>query len=122
MKVKITITKRPKEWNLEIETKFWDSIAEMISVNPDIDIDAEITFDVPPIQDDDGIIEDLRIRTVRVLGCRAKEEAIKQGCKDEDLVIVKTIIRKGHLPEYKITKIIGSPTQFLYDKMKEDSK
>lgn len=62
------------------------------------------------------ITED-KIRTVRVLGDRAKKEAYKQGCKDEDLVIVKTIIEEGHLPRYEITKIDGSPTQYLYDRM-----
>ena len=60
---------------------------------------------------------DIRIRTVKVLGNRAKAEAIKQGCNEDDLVIVETIIEPHRLPKYKITRIEGSPTQFLHDRM-----
>ncbi|MCJ7817168.1 MAG: hypothetical protein MUP55_04895 [Candidatus Aenigmarchaeota archaeon] len=61
--------------------------------------------------------DDIRIRKVRVLGDRAKAEALKQGCEENDLVIVKTIIEGGHLPRYEIEKIEGSPMQFLYDRI-----
>jgi hypothetical protein len=61
--------------------------------------------------------DDIRIRTVRVLGDRAKAEALKQGCKEDDLVIVTTIIEGGHLPRYEIEKIKGSPTKYLHDRI-----
>lgn len=60
-------------------------------------------------------VDDIRIRKVKVLGHRAKEEADKQGLSENDLVIVRTVI--GSLPTYKLTKIEGSPTQFLRDKI-----
>jgi len=59
---------------------------------------------------------DIRIRKVKVLGHRAKEEADKQGLSENDLVIVRTVIGRP-LPIYKLTKIEGSPTQFLRDKL-----
>jgi len=60
-------------------------------------------------------LDDIRIRKVKVLGDRAKEEAEKQGFSENDLVIVRTVI--GSLPTYKLTKIEGSPTQFIRDKI-----
>ena len=60
-------------------------------------------------------VDDIRIRKVKVLGNRAKEEADKQGLSENDLVIVRTVI--GSLPTYKLTKIEGSPTEFLRDKI-----
>ena len=59
-------------------------------------------------------VDDIRIRKVKVLGYRAKEEADKQGLSENDLVIVRTVIGRP-LPTYEITKIEGSPTQFLRD-------
>jgi len=57
---------------------------------------------------------DVRFRRVSVLGDRALAEAKRQGLDDNDIVIVKTIITKEHpLPVYKITKVEGSPTEFL---------
>jgi len=52
------------------------------------------------------------IRKVRALGDRARKQAEAQGLSDDDIVIVNTII-DGGLPNYKITKIEGSPTDFL---------
>ena len=61
----------------------------------------------------DTSTEDIRIRKVRVLGDRAKAVALEQGLGENDLVIVKTIINS--LPQYEITKIEGSPMQYLQD-------
>jgi len=58
-----------------------------------------------------------RIRKVKVLGDRAKEEADKQGLSENDLVIIRTRTVIGSLPTYELTKIEGSPTQFLQDKI-----
>jgi len=55
---------------------------------------------------------DIRIRKVRVLQGRAKEEAKKKGLKPNDLVIVTTIVNNS-LPEYYIEKIDGDPLQYL---------
>jgi len=54
---------------------------------------------------------DIRIRKVKVLQGRAKEEADKQRLSPDDLVIVTTSI--GSLPEYHIEKIDGDPISFL---------
>ena len=59
----------------------------------------------------DGVM----IRKVKALNTLAKEEAEKQGFSENDLVIVRTVI--GSLPTYKLTKIEGSPTQFIRDKI-----
>jgi hypothetical protein len=61
---------------------------------------------------------DPKIRRVKVLGDRAKAAALKIGCKDEDLVLVTTIIKPNTLPEYKIEKVIGSPTDWLLERAK----
>ncbi len=53
----------------------------------------------------------IKIRKVRALGDRAREEAKRQELDENDLVIVKTVI--SSLPKYEIQKIEGSPTQFL---------
>lgn len=54
---------------------------------------------------------DIRIRKVKVLQGRAKEEAERQRLIPNDLVIVTTSI--GSLPEYHIEKIDGDPVSFL---------
>lgn len=59
---------------------------------------------------------DSRIRKVKVLRGRAKEEAEKQGLTPNDLVIVTTSIIDG-FPEYHIEKVVGDPTSFLLDKI-----
>ena len=59
-------------------------------------------------------INDVQIRKVRVLGDRARKEADRQGLEENDLVIVETII--DPFPKYKITKIEGSPIEFLQKK------
>jgi hypothetical protein len=60
---------------------------------------------------------DVHIKTVRVLGGRAYAEAKRKGCDDEDLVIVRTFVTMRHpLPRYEIEKIVGSPTQYLFDR------
>lgn len=55
--------------------------------------------------------EDVRIRKVKALGDRAKAQAIQKGFDENDLVIVKTTI--ASLPKYEITKIEGSPTEYI---------
>ncbi|MBI5000186.1 MAG: hypothetical protein HZB92_01470 [Euryarchaeota archaeon] len=67
---------------------------------------------------EDASPDDVRIRKVKVLGDRARAQALQQGLGDNDLVLVRTVI--GSLPEYKITKIEGSPIQFLQDKYLQD--
>lgn len=59
---------------------------------------------------------DIRIRKVKVLQGRAKEEATKQGLISDDLVIVTTNVNS--LPEYKIEKIIGDPVSYLLKRAK----
>jgi len=54
---------------------------------------------------------DIKIRAVKVLHGRAKEEATKQGLKPDDLVIVKTTV--DSLPEYSVEKIEGDPVSYL---------
>lgn len=63
------------------------------------------------------MLDDIRIRKVKALGDRAKEEADKQGFSENDLVVVRTVFNSGSLPKYKLTKIKGSPTQFIRDKI-----
>ena len=58
-------------------------------------------------------MSDFRIRKVKVLQGRAKAEAEKQGLNSEDLVIVKTSVKSGSLPEYHIEKIEGDPVSYL---------
>jgi hypothetical protein len=58
-------------------------------------------------------MSDFRIRKVKVLQGRAKAEAEKQGLNSEDLVIVKTSVKPGSLPEYHIEKIEGDPVSYL---------
>ena len=59
---------------------------------------------------------DVRIRKVKVLQGRAKEEAEKQGLNPNDLVIVKTSV--DSLPEYHIEKVNGDPVSFLLKRVK----
>jgi len=58
-------------------------------------------------------MSDISIRKVKVLQGRAKAEAEKQGLNSEDLVIVKTSVKPGSLPEYHIEKIEGDPVSYL---------
>lgn len=59
---------------------------------------------------------DIRIRKVKVLQGRAKEEAIKQGLAPNDLVILTTSV--DSLPEYGVEKIDGDPVSFLLKRAK----
>ncbi|ATZ61304.2 MAG: hypothetical protein BME93_04230 [Methanosarcinales archaeon Met12] len=59
--------------------------------------------------------DDIRIRKVRVLGDKLKEEAHQIGLSGDDLVIVRTYINS--LPTYKIEKIEGSPIEYLQRKI-----
>jgi hypothetical protein len=59
---------------------------------------------------------DIRIRKVKVLQGRAKEEATKKRLTPDDLVIVKTSVNS--LPEYHIEKIEGDPVSFLLKRAK----
>jgi hypothetical protein len=59
---------------------------------------------------------DIRIRKVKVLQGRAKDEAAKQKLGSNDLVIVKTTINS--LPEYSVEKIDGDPVSFLLKRAK----
>ncbi len=61
---------------------------------------------------------DVRIKKVKMLNDRAREEANKQGLDENDLVIIRTTISSGSLPEYKIEKIIGSPSMYLQNKIR----
>lgn len=57
------------------------------------------------------------IRKVNVLDGRVKEKANKMGLDDDDLVLVETEIKKGGKPEYKLTEIEGSATEFLKEEL-----
>lgn len=59
---------------------------------------------------------DIRIRKVKVLQGRAKDEAEKQGLASNDLVIVTTTVNS--LPEYHIEKVDGDPVSFLLKRTK----
>jgi hypothetical protein len=61
--------------------------------------------------------DDVRIRTVKVLGDRARKTATEMGLKEDDLVIVRTYIEKGKLPRYELEKIEGSPIEYLQRRM-----
>ena len=63
----------------------------------------------------------INVKKVSVLAHRAKEEADRLKLKDNDLVIIKTIITEGKLPEYKLTKIEGNPIEFLQKIFNEDT-
>lgn len=60
--------------------------------------------------------EDIRIRKVKVLKGRAKDEAEKQGLAPNDLVIVTTTVNS--LPDYRIEKITGDPVSYLLQRAK----
>ena len=55
--------------------------------------------------------DEIQVRKVKMLNDRAEEEAINQGLKDDDLVILKTTY--GSLPTYRVQKIEGSPIKYL---------
>jgi len=59
---------------------------------------------------------DVRIRKVKCLRGRAKEEAKKQGLSPDDLVIITTKIEAGSLPDYIIEKVEGDPTSYLLNR------
>jgi len=77
-------------------------------------IDVILLTDVLKILEDYDIkpLTDIRIRKVKILRGRAKEEAEKRGLKPNDLVIVTTTITNS-LPEYYIEKIDGDPVSYL---------
>lgn len=60
---------------------------------------------------------DMRIRKVKVLKGRAKEEAEKQKLSPDDLVVVTTSV--DSLPEYRIEKVEGDPVSYLLNRSKE---
>ena len=62
--------------------------------------------------------EDLSIRKVKVLGGRARQQAIDEGYDEEDILLVKETI--ASLPKYEFIKVEGSPTEFLKAKMYAD--
>lgn len=55
---------------------------------------------------------DIRIRKVKVLRGRAREEAEKLGLNPNDLVIVTTRLVNS-VPEYYIEKVDGDPVSYL---------
>jgi hypothetical protein len=55
--------------------------------------------------------DDIRIRKVKSLQGRARQQAITQGLVDNDLVVIKT--RISSLPQYEFEKITGDPLKFL---------
>lgn len=59
---------------------------------------------------------DLRIRKVKVLQGRAKDEAERQRLTPNDLVVVTTTVNS--LPEYHIEKIDGDPVSYLLKRAK----
>jgi hypothetical protein len=59
---------------------------------------------------------DVRIRKVKVLQGRAKDEADKKNLKPDDLVIVTTSVNS--LPEYHVEKIDGDPVSYLLRRAK----
>lgn len=62
--------------------------------------------------------KDVRIKKVKMLNDRAREEANKQGLDENDLVIIRTTIAIP--PKYEIEKIEGSPIMYLQNKIKQD--
>ena len=56
---------------------------------------------------------DVRIRKVKILQGEAKQAALDMGCKDDDLVILKTS-EYHSLPKYEVEKIEGDPTAYLF--------
>lgn len=56
---------------------------------------------------------DIRVRKVKMLKGRVREEAEKKGLKPNDLVIITTTIDIDLLPEYQIEKIEGDPVSYL---------
>jgi hypothetical protein len=65
----------------------------------------------------DNLSADIRIRKVKVLQGRAKEEAEKLKLDPNDLVIVTTSVNS--LPEYRIEKIEGDPVSYLLKRAKD---
>jgi len=59
---------------------------------------------------------DIRIRKVKVLQGRAKDEAEKKQLAPDDLVLVTTSVNS--LPEYQVEKIDGDPVSFLLKRSK----
>lgn len=59
-------------------------------------------------------IADIRIKKVAVLSSEMQIQAYEKGFKDDDLVLVRTILNP--FPEHEIIKIEGSPAQFLFDR------
>jgi ribosomal protein L22 len=67
-------------------------------------------------------MSDISIRKVKVLQGRAKAEAEKQGLNPEDLVIVKTSVNSGSLPNYYIEKIEGDPVSYLLKRIERETQ
>lgn len=62
------------------------------------------------------------IRKAKVLRDRAREKTEEMNLDDNDLVLVETEIYEGKPPEYEITKIEGSPTQFIKEHISDSSE
>lgn len=63
----------------------------------------------------------LDIRKVCVLEGRLEKLAKDEGLKDEDLVLVELIVDTIP-PNYRLTKIEGSPTEYIKKEIKEEDK
>ena len=59
---------------------------------------------------------DMRIKKVKVLQGRAREQAEKMKLAPDDLVVLTTSVNS--LPEYKIEKIDGDPVSYLIKHLK----
>lgn len=107
------ITKKADRWIVESETQDErDFIHEVFNVNDCVTIHI-------PRGTIKMLVDDIRIRKVRILKGRAKEEAEKNGLKPDDLVIVTTKYSSDSLPEYHIEKIVGDPISYLFKRVKE---
>lgn len=62
------------------------------------------------------MIGDMVIRKVKNLGDRCKKQAKEMGLDKEDLVLVEIEIKQSTPPIYTLTKIEGSPLEFLQKK------
>ncbi len=68
--------------------------------------------------------DDIRIRKVKGLSYRARDEADRMGLSDDDMVIVRTYhdFNKSPLPFYELEKIVGSPINYLLSKLEKMDK
>lgn len=66
----------------------------------------------------DDLYSDVRIRKVRILKGKAREEATKLGLGDDDLVILRA--SEYHSPpDFTVEKITGDPVSYLMRKKKD---